>query len=99
MNDHDTIVSAPSGWTIATFVAGDVRYLAIIAFRISPGGTLQQAITAEGYRLKFSALCDPASGRFIAVTDGKMYRDEAAFIAAMKFLSEAPEVSSETVAH
>ena len=67
----------------------------MLAFRIAD--RVLEAITIERYHLRLSALCDPASGRYAAF-DGAIYRDEPTFVAAMKFLAEAPG-PVETVAH
>jgi len=43
-------------------------------------------VTCEKYQSQWSALVDPASNRYIGLSDGKVYADESAFVSAMRAL-------------
>jgi hypothetical protein len=96
------LVPAPAGWSVASFEADAIIYRAVVAFLVGPDCALRQAVTAEPYQKKWSALVDPTSGRFISVSDGKVFATESDFLTAMRalrsFLAEAPR-PTDSAAH
>jgi hypothetical protein len=99
--EHGQLIPAPSGWSLAVYGDGQIKSLAVIAFRIGPDSSLRQAITCEGYDLRFAALVDPASNRFVAMDSGRIYADQSAWVLAMQALAayESAEASEATTAH